>query len=235
MVSDLNLFLAFGAGFLNFISPCSLPLYPAFISYITGMSLDELKGERKFKKDSTLHTVSFLLGFSVIFIFIGYSSSIIGTFFYQNQDLLRRTGSIFIVIFGLIIIGLIHPKFLMKEKRVQFKNRPTGYFGSFLIGLAFSAGWTPCTGPITGAVFMMASQNPNLGILYMIVYVLGFAIPFFILSFFITKVAWIRKYSQFITKIGGYIMITLGVILYFDGLRTIIIWSNNLFGGFSGF
>ncbi|MFG3613556.1 cytochrome c biogenesis CcdA family protein [Rummeliibacillus stabekisii] len=235
MVSDISLILAFGAGLLNFMSPCSLPLYPAFISYISGMTLDELKGDKKFKKASILHTVSFLLGFSVIFIFIGYSSSIIGTFFYQYQDLLRRIGAVFIVIFGLIIIGFIQPKFIMTEKRVQFKSRPSGYFGSFLIGLAFSAGWTPCTGPITGAVFMMASQNPDLGIIYMTVYVLGFAIPFFILSFFITKIAWIRKYSQRLTIVGGYIMITIGFILYFDGLRTIIIWSNKIFGSFTGF
>ncbi|MGN4127835.1 cytochrome c biogenesis CcdA family protein [Lysinibacillus sphaericus] len=236
MFSDLNILLAFGAGLLNFLSPCTLPLYPAFISYITGMSLDELQGEnKKSKRIGTLHTIFFLLGFSIIFIFLGYSSSVVGWLFFQYQDLLRQVGAILIVIFGLMIIGVMSPKFLMNDKRIQFKNRPTGYFGSFLIGLAFAAGWTPCTGPITGAVFMMASQNPNVGMLYMLVYVLGFAIPFFLLSQFVTKVAWIRKYSRKITKIGGYIMIALGLLLFFDGLTYIIMWLSPFFNGFSGF
>jgi len=236
MLTDLNLFLAFGAGLLNFISPCTLPLYPAFISYITGMSLDELQSDkRKFNKSGIIHTIFFLIGFSVIFIFLGYSSSLIGTFFIQYQDLLRQIGAIFILLFGLMIIGFFQPQFLMKEKKLGFKNRPAGYFGTFLIGLAFSAGWTPCTGPITGAVFMMASQNPGSGVWYMIAYVLGFAIPFFLLSIFITRVKWIQKYSGKITKVGGYLMIGLGILLFFDGLRYIIVWISPYFGGFMGF
>ncbi len=119
--------------------------------------------------------------------------------------------------------------------RIQFNNRPTGYIGSFFIGLAFAAGWTPCTGPITGAVFMMASQNPNVGRLYMLAFVLGFAIPFFLLSQVVTKGAWLRKYSHKITKIGGYIMIALLLLLFFDGLTYIIMWLSPFFNGFSGF
>ncbi|WP_252502767.1 cytochrome c biogenesis CcdA family protein [Sporosarcina sp. Marseille-Q4943] len=236
MFTDLNLFLAFGAGLLNFISPCTLPLYPAFLSYITGMSLDELKSDkRKIRKSGIVHTLLFLLGFSIIFIFLGFSSSFVGTFFIQYQDLLRQIGSIFIIIFGLMIIGLFNPEFLMKEKKLQFKNRPAGYFGTFLIGLAFAAGWTPCTGPITGAVFMLASQNPGSGIWYMLAYVLGFAIPFFLLSIFITRVKWIQKYSRTITKVGGYIMIAIGILLFFDGLTFIIAWLSPFFGDFMGF
>ncbi|MCM3711074.1 cytochrome c biogenesis CcdA family protein [Sporosarcina luteola] len=236
MFTDLNLFLAFGAGLLNFISPCTLPLYPAFLSYITGMSLDELKSDkRKIRKSGIVHTLLFLLGFSIIFIFLGFSSSFVGTFFIQYQDLLRQIGSIFIIVFGLMIIGLFKPEFLMKEKKLQFKNRPAGYFGTFLIGLAFAAGWTPCTGPITGAVFMLASQNPGSGIWYMLAYVLGFAIPFFLLSIFITRVKWIQKYSRTITKVGGYIMIALGILLFFDGLTFIIAWLSPFFGDFMGF
>ncbi|ARD47543.1 cytochrome c biogenesis protein CcdA [Sporosarcina sp. P33] len=236
MFTDLNLLLAFGAGLLNFISPCTLPLYPAFISYITGMSLDELKSDKvKVRKSGMIHTILFLIGFSIIFIFLGFSSSFVGTFFIQYQDLLRQIGSIFIIIFGLMIIGLFTPAFLMKEKKLHFKNRPAGYFGTLLIGLAFAAGWTPCTGPITGAVFMLASQNPGSGVWYMIAYVLGFAIPFFILSIFITRVKWIQKYSRTITKVGGYIMIALGILLFFDGLTFIIAWLSPFFGDFMGF
>ena len=131
MATDLNLFLAFGAGFLSFISPCSLPLYPAFVSYITGMTLDDLKSDTKrINKSGMLHTLFFLLGFSIIFMVLGYGTSFIGVFFKQNQEILRQVGAIFIVLFGLMIVGLFTPKFLMSEKRLQFKNRPSGYFGS---------------------------------------------------------------------------------------------------------
>lgn len=236
MLTDLSLLLAFGAGLLNFMSPCTLPLYPAFISYITGMSLDEMKSDKKkFRRSGMLHTIFFLVGFSVIFIFLGYSSSFVGTIFFQYQDLLRQVGAIFIVLFGLMILGFFTPKFLMQEKKLQFKNRPAGYFGTFLIGLAFAAGWTPCTGPITGAVFMMAAQNPGAGVWYMLAYVLGFAIPFFLMSIFITRFKWIQKHSGKITKIGGYLMIILGIILFFNGLNFIIVWISPYFGGFMGF
>ena len=131
MATDLNIFLAFGAGFLSFISPCVLPLYPAFISYITGMSIDDLKSDSKrMNRNGMLHTIFFLLGFSVVFVFLGFSTSFVGTFFIQYKDLLRQIGAIFIVLFGLMVIGLFTPKFLMKEHRLQFKNRPAGYLGT---------------------------------------------------------------------------------------------------------
>lgn len=233
---DLNVFIALGAGFLSFISPCCLPLYPAFVSYITGMSVNELKSENAMlQKRSLLHTLFFILGFSVIFIALGFGSSFIGNFFKDNQGLIRQIGAIVIVIFGFMIVGLLKPEFLMKEHRFQFKNRPAGYFGSALIGLAFAAGWTPCTGPILFAVMSLGATNPNSAVLYMISYVLGFAIPFFILSFFIGKMKWIRKYSGRIVKIGGYIMIIFGVFLFFDWMTMLTGYMSALFGGFKGF
>lgn len=236
MTTDLNILLAFGAGFLSFISPCSLPLYPAFISFITGMSLDALKLDRKqMSKSGLLHTIFFLLGFSIIFIALGFGTSLIGSFFLRYDDLLRQIGAIFIVAFGLMIIGVLTPGFLMKERRIHFKNRPAGYMGSLVIGLAFAAGWTPCSGPIIGAIITLAGQNPESGIWYMIAYVLGFAIPFFILSFFITKLTVIRKYSNAIMKIGGWVMIFVGILLFFDGMTMIIAWLSPFFGDFQGF
>ena len=104
-------------------------------------------------------------------------------------------GAIFMVLFGLMIAGLFTPKFLMGEKKLQFKNRPSGYFGSSLIGLAFAAGWTPCSGPIIGVIMGLAATNPGSGVLYMLMYVLGFAIPFFVLSFFVTT-SWLDSEAQ---------------------------------------
>lgn len=236
MAPDLNLFLAFGAGFLSFISPCTLPLYPAFLSYITGMSLDDLKSDSKrMTKSGMLHTLFFLIGFSLIFIVLGFGSSFLGKFFIENQTILRQAGAIFIVLFGVMIAGLFTPQFLLKERKLQFKNRPSGYFGSVLIGLGFAAGWTPCSGPIIGAIIGLSAANPGSGMLYMLLYVLGFAIPFFILSFFVTRLSWIRKSSGIIMKVGGYIMIAVGILLFFDGMTYIISLLSPIFGDFTGF
>ncbi|MBS4194094.1 cytochrome c biogenesis CcdA family protein [Lederbergia citri] len=236
MTGDINLLLAFGAGFLSFISPCCLPLYPAFLSYITGMSVSELKNEQAMlSRRSMLHTIFFLLGFSVIFIFLGFGSSFIGQFFLDYQNLIRQIGAIFIVLFGLMVTGIFSPKFLMKDRRIEFKHRPAGYVGSSLIGMAFAAGWTPCTGPILMMVITLAATNPGSGVLYMLAYTLGFAIPFFILSFFIGRMNWIRKHNVKITKIGGYIMIFVGILLFFDGLSLIISIFSYFFGDFVGF
>ena len=236
MATDLNIFFAFGAGFLSFISPCTLPLYPAFLSYITGMSLDDLQSDSKrMSKSGMLHTLFFLIGFSIIFVALGFGSSFLGEFFNQNLQIIRQVGAIFIVLFGLIVTGLFVPTFLMKERKLQFKNRPAGYLGTMLIGLGFSAGWTPCMGPIIGAIIALAGTNPGSGMIYMLTYVLGFAIPFFVLSFFVTKIGVIRKYSAPIMKIGGYIMIAVGILLFFDGMTYIIIWLSPIFGDFTGF
>ena len=235
-MTDLNVFIALGAGFLSFVSPCCLPLYPAFLSYITGMSVGEIKEENAMlQRRSMLHTLFFLIGFSAIFIAIGFGTTLLGQFFLQYQDLIRQIGAIFVFIFGLLIVGIIKPEFLMKERRFEFKNRPSGLFGSVLIGMAFAAGWTPCTGPILGAVWSLAVTNPNSAMVYMIAYILGFAIPFFVLSFFIGKMQWIRRNSAKIMKIGGVLMMIMGVVLFFNWMTKIIIFLSPLFGGFTGF
>ena len=235
-MSDVNIFIAAGAGFMSFISPCCLPLYPAFLSYITGMSVGELKSDNALlHKRSLLHTIFFLIGFSAIFIAIGFGTSFVGNFFLEYKDLIRQLGGIFIIFFGLMIVGILKPDFLMKDRKVEFKNRPSGFIGSILIGMAFAAGWTPCTGPILSSVILLAASNPGSGILYMTAYSLGFAIPFLILSFFVGKMKWIKKHSMKIVKVGGYIMILMGIVLFFDWMTKIITIFQSLFGGFSGF
>ncbi|MBM6618338.1 cytochrome c biogenesis protein CcdA [Bacillus suaedaesalsae] len=235
-MTDINIFLAFGAGFLSFISPCCLPLYPAFLSYITGMSVSDLKNDNAMlRRKSFLHTLFFLIGFSVIFIAIGYSATFIGSFFADYNNLIRQIGAILIVFLGLVIIGVFTPEFMMIDRRVNVKNRPAGYLGSFVIGLAFAAGWTPCTGPILLSVFALAATNPGSSVIYMVAYILGFAIPFFILSFFIGQLQWIKKHNAIIMKVGGYLMIVMGIFLFFDWMTRITIFFTNMFGGFTGF
>lgn len=236
MATDINLFLAFAAGFLSFISPCTLPLYPAFLSYITGVSFGDLKsGKGMMQKKAILHTLFFLVGFSLVFIALGFSTSFVKTFFVQYDVAVRQFGGILIVIFGLVISGLFTPKFLMKERKINLKNRPAGYLGSSIIGLVFAAGWTPCTGPILAAIMTLGASNPDSAIWYMLAYVIGFAIPFFVLSFFISRLDWIRKNSQKFVKFGGYIMIMMGIILFFDKMQIFNSLLSPIFGDFTGF
>jgi len=217
MVEDVGLFLAFGAGFLSFISPCVLPLFPAFLSYITGMSVSEISNENKMlTKNSLFHTIMFLLGFSSVFIMIGFSTTYIADFLMMYQSIIRQVGAIIIIFFGLVIVGLFNFEFLMKDRSIKFKNRPSGFIGSFLVGLTFSMGWTPCMGPILAFVISLAATQPEKGMLLMISYVLGFSIPFLVLSFFVGKLNWIKRNSVRLVKIGGYIMIIFGVALFFD-------------------
>lgn len=235
-MNSLNVFIAFGAGILSFISPCCLPLYPAFLSYITGVSVNDLKDEKKkFNKKAMLHTLFFLIGFSIIFVVLGLSTTYLYSLFYKYSDLIRQISAILIVLFGLIIVGIFQPKFLMVDRKITIKNRPSGYIGSILIGLGYATGWTPCIGPILGAVMSLGIYTGQ-GLLYMISYILGFSIPFFIMSFFIGKSVWIKKYNHKIFKFGGYITIIMGIILFFDWMTNITSFlTNNVFGGFTGF
>ncbi|WP_186577371.1 cytochrome c biogenesis CcdA family protein [Aquibacillus kalidii] len=234
-MTELNIFVAFGAGFLSFISPCVLPLYPAFLSYITGMSVSELKEDNgMFNTKSILHTVLFLIGFSSVFIILGFNMTFIGQFLTSWQDIIRQIGAILIVFFGLVIVGVFNFEFLMKDQKVVFKNRPSGYFGSFIIGMAFSLGWTPCTGPILMAVISMAAADTDTGLVMMGAYSLGFSIPFLILSFFIGKMKWIKKNGPRLVKVGGYVMIFMGIFLFFDLMTKLTSFLAGYFN-FSGF
>ena len=234
MGSEVTFLLAFGAGVLSFVSPCVLPVFPAFVSYITGMSYNEVENQ-KFNARAIFHTLFFLIGFSLIYIALGFGTSFFGGVFIEYGNLIRQIGAILIIVFGLIITGVLKFDFLMKDRKVSFKNRPSGFIGSILIGMAFAAGWTPCNGPIIGAIFAMSATEPSNALVLMIVYCLGFGVPFFVLSFFVSKTRWMLKYSNAIMKGGGIVMILMGILLYFDGLTQIIIWLQPFFGEFQGF
>jgi len=236
LLEQLNLLLAFGAGLLSFLSPCSLPLYPAFLSYVTGKSFNELKEEKGIlRRKSLIHTLLFLLGFSIIFMALGFSTSFIGQIFIQYKEFLRQIGAIIMVFFGLVILGFFKIDILQSEKKIHFKKRPKGYFGSVLIGMGFAAGWTPCTGPILAGVIALGVSDPGKGMLYMLFYVLGFSIPFLIMSLFIGKMKFLQRKNGLFMKIGGAIMIVMGVLLYFDMMTKIIAFLTPIFGGFTGF
>lgn len=236
-MAELSLLLAFGAGVLSFASPCNVPLYPAFISYITGISVEDLQKEEKaLPPRAILHTIFFLVGFSTIFVVLGLSTSAISVLFQQYNDFVRQMGAIFIVIFGLVILGILNPTLFFKNKQWTFKNKPTGFLGSGVIGLGFAAGWTPCVGPILASVMALSVASPGSGMLHMVVYSLGFSIPFFVMTFFVGKLSVVRKYHVLITKAGGSIMIGMGIVLFFDWMTPLTsLLVNYVFDGFMGF
>ncbi|HET7629160.1 MAG TPA: cytochrome c biogenesis protein CcdA [Bacillales bacterium] len=236
-MTELNLFVAFGAGVLSFVSPCTLPVYPGFLSYVTGVSVSDLQKENgMLQRRAILHTAFFLLGFSVIFIALGFSTSLIGDLFTRYNDALRQIGALVIFFFGLVALGVWQPRFLMKDQSFVFRERPSGYFGSVIIGLGFAAGWTPCMGTILAAVLGYAVADSGPDVPYMIAYVAGFAIPFFVLSFFLGKIQWIRRHSARFMKAGGLVMIIMSVFLYFDWMTKISSFlTQYVFGGFQGF
>ncbi|AWP25152.1 MULTISPECIES: cytochrome c biogenesis CcdA family protein [Paenibacillus] len=234
--ADLTVWIVFAAGFLSFISPCCLPLYPSYISYITGVSVKDLQeGRGAFRKRTFFHTVFFILGFSIIFFALGLSASFIGNLFTGNQDLIRKIGGVMIVVMGLMMVGLFKPSILMKDLRFEWNKRPVGYLGSVLVGVTYAAGWTPCVGPILTAVLALGFTNPSEALIYTFSYTLGFAIPFFIMAFFLGRTKWILKHSNRLMKVGGALMVLTGVLLYTDQMTKITIFFIELYGGFTGF
>ncbi len=213
-------------------------MFSATVSSISFLcyAFSELKEERGLRnRKAFIHTILFLLGFSIIFMALGLSTSIIGTLFIKYQELLRQISAIIIVFFGLVILGVIRFDFLLSDKRIKFKKRPEGYIGSIIIGMGFAARWTPCTGPILAGVIALGMSNPSQGMLYMLFYVLGFAVPFLIMSLFIGKMKFLQKRSDLFMKLGAVIMILMGVMLYFDLMTKIIAFMTPFFGGFTGF
>lgn len=236
MSGDLSVFLAFGAGFLSFVSPCCLPLYPSFISYITGVTMDEVKkGRAVFQRQALLHTLFFIFGFSIVFVALGLSTSWLGSLFAYQKDLIRQLGGILLVIIGLVMLQVFKMDWMMKTWKVDLKSRPIGYTGSVLVGITYAAGWTPCVGPILSGIIVLGMNDPGSALSYTLAYTAGFAIPFFVMTFFISKVKGIMKYSDRLMKVGGALMILFGVLLYTDKMTDITKVLIKMYGGFTGF
>jgi len=228
---EINITLAFFAGLASFISPCCLPLYPSYLSYITGMSVQQIKTEQNKKEvrfRTLTHTLAFILGFSVVFYSLGLGAGFFGHFFSDNRGLIRQLSAILIMLMGLFLMGIFQPKFLMRERKMDLKFKPAGYIGSFIFGIGFSAGWSPCIGPILAAIIAMAVSEPGTWLALITAYTVGFAIPFFILAFFIGSTKWILKYSNLMMKIGGALMLLMGILLFTDQMFKITIWLQQI-------
>jgi cytochrome c-type biogenesis protein len=228
-LADVNIWFAFWAGLASFISPCCLPLYPSFLSYITGISVSQLKSEkntRDVRVRTFMHSLFFILGFTIIFMLMGLTAGLMATLFQNNRELVRQIAAILILLMGLVMLGIFQPVWLMREKKLQFKWKPAGYLGSLIIGMGFAAGWSPCVGLTLGPILALSTTETGKWFYLISAYSLGFAIPFLILGYFIGTTKWILRYSNIIMKISGILMILMAILLYTDQMFRITIWFN---------
>jgi cytochrome c-type biogenesis protein len=220
-MGNVTLISAFLAGVASFISPCVLPLVPAYISFISGVSLEQLKERQSdsSRKKVILTSVIFIAGFSTIFILLGASATYAGQFLLKNKILFNRIAGVIIIIFGLHVAGLFQIKFLNYEKRFNMTRKPAGVLSPFLVGLAFAAGWTPCIGPILAAILLVAGnqQTSGQGVLLLASYSLGLGIPFFLtaiaLNTFFSFFSWVKQHYRQIEYASAALLIVLGIMV----------------------
>lgn len=231
---------AFIAGFLSFLSPCVLPLIPSYVTYITGLSFADLQAEHpthKVRQQTILHSLAFIAGFTCVFVLLGASATFVGGFLQSHMTAIRRIGGVLIVLFGIHVAGFFDIGILLGEKRLTLHRKPTGYLGSFLVGVAFAAGWTPCIGPILASILMVAAtQNTMyLGIFLLLSYSMGLAIPFFLsalaLHQFLVLFARFKRYIRLFEVMTGIFLIVVGVLIFTNYLSVFSRYTSSWFGG----
>jgi cytochrome c-type biogenesis protein len=214
--SSVGLAVAFGAGVLSFLSPCVLPLIPSYVTFITGMSLDEVQASRR---SALVHSLLFIAGFTIIFLALGASASALGKVIFHAREWMARIGGALIIVFGLYLLGAFDIAFFSRERRVHFADKPVGYFGTVLVGMAFGAGWTPCIGPILGSILIYTSSAADLnkGLALLFAYSMGLAVPFLVAALAVDKfIALFAKYRGamiWVNRASGVILIVIGGLL----------------------
>ena len=231
MNENVTLIAAFAAGFLSFVSPCVLPLIPGYISFVSGVSVEEMKADAApatSRLQVFLTSLAFVIGFSLVFIALGASATAIGKFMFAKLPLLSKIAGVILIIFGLHTMGVFRLAFLDTEKRVHSQRKPAGPLGAMLVGVAFAFGWTPCIGPILGGILAIAGSKNSVGegILLLAVYSLGLGIPFLLTSLAINQffgaAKKIRRYYHGIELASGVLLIAIGVLII-TGQLTIIV------------
>jgi len=218
MFGDVSIGVAFLAGVLSFFSPCILPLIPAYLMYISGSVVEDDVNHNIM----IIRTLSFIVGFTVIFLIMGASASLVGRFFVEYKEAFSRVSGILIILFGLNLLGILKLNFLSKVVKPKSPKSISNVFGSFLMGLAFASGWTPCFGPVLASILFYASSSASIGkgILLLGIYSLGMAIPFLLSAIFFTKamsfLSKTEKYAPLFSKIAGGILVIFGILIFFD-------------------
>ena len=219
----IELFIAFGAGLISFLSPCVLPLIPGYISFISGASLNELLEN---KKINLIPLILFTLGFSTVFIILGVAASYLGQVLLQNSEILRIIAGLIIIIFSLQLIGVINISFLNFEKKIYTKKNNNIWF-SYIVGMAFGFGWTPCIGPILGSILALASTEETIfkAVILLSFYSLGLAIPFILSGYLMQRFLMFSKNFKnninLVSKIGGVILLITGVLILTNQLQVL--------------
>jgi len=224
--SALSAAIAFGAGFLTFLSPCILPIIPAYISYITGVSFDELKDGRsaEIRKRAFGHACLFVVGFSMVFIALGASASYLGKLLLVHKTLIARIGGALVILFGLYIMDIFKIPFLSRNKRLDVRvSKGTG-IGSVLLGMAFAAAWTPCVGPILGSILVLAGTKESMaeGMWLLAAYSLGIGVPFVLsavlLNSFLSYSAKLKRHMILVKRVCGLLLVIVGIMLMRGGI-----------------
>jgi cytochrome c-type biogenesis protein len=230
---QIGIAIALSAGVLSFLSPCVLPLVPSYLTFVTGMSLEDLQ-EGHDRRTTLIHSLLFVTGFSLIFIMLGASASFLGQFFRAYEIWIARIGGLLIIALGLHLAGVFRLMPLMQEKRLHLANKPAGYLGTLGVGMAFGAGWTPCIGPVLGAILTYGFSQDTMwaGVGLLSVYSLGLAIPFLVsalaLNAFLDAFRRFRKWIPVAEKVSGILLIALGILLMTGYMTVLSSWLNTL-------
>ncbi len=231
MNESIGITIALTAGVLSFLSPCVLPLVPSYLSFVTGMSLEDLQ-EGFDRRRVMVHSLLFVSGFTLIFVLLGASATFIGSFLLYNSEWIARIGGVIIIIFGLHLTGVFRLLPLMSEKRIHLANRPAGHVGAVAVGIAFGAGWTPCIGPVLGAIMTMAASQEQLtaGMSLLFVYSMGLAIPFLLAALamerFLQVFSRFRRFLPALQMAAGGLLVLLGILLVTGSFVVLAAWLN---------
>ena len=223
--------IAFSAGLLSFLSPCVLPLIPSYVTFITGLSLDDVQHARR---AALVHGLLFVLGFTLIFLALGAGATMLGQTLLQYRDWISRIGGVVIIIFGLYLLGVLNIGFFSRERRVHLTDKPVGYFGTLVVGIAFGAGWTPCLGPILSSILLYTSTQADFarGMWLLLAYSLGLAVPFLLSAVAIERFTAffqrMRKQMLWISRVSGAVMIVIGVMLVTNYFTVLASWLTTL-------
>lgn len=218
-------------GIISFASPCILPLIPSYVSYITGISYDELVSRESRSKNmniTLLHSLAFVAGFSIIFVLLGATASLAGSILSQYLNAIRIVGGMLIIVMGVFVMDVVNIPFLQREAKLQLKTRPAGYAGTLVVGMIFGAGWTPCIGPFLASVLALAMTSETLGsgMALLFMYSLGLGIPFVLsalaISAFLSSFSKLKKHFKAIKITSGVILIIMGALLLMDKMTILI-------------